>query len=118
MFIKNDGSLWAMGLNYEGDLGNGTSDGTVTNRPQKIISIPAQYNRIAIVVRNDGYFGLSFVGVAGSYYALDRSDTLVPPNWVSQATNYADSTGLVLFTVTPKQNTNNFWRTHAVPFPY
>ena len=43
---------------------------------------------------------LSFVGIAGTNYALDWSASLSPPNWLPQATNPA---------------TNNFWRIRSVP---
>lgn len=36
LFVKTDGSLWAMGYNGFGQLGNGTYNST--NRPQKIVS--------------------------------------------------------------------------------
>ena len=34
LFLKNDGSLWAMGANYSGQLGDGTFN--TTNRPEQI----------------------------------------------------------------------------------
>ena len=35
MFLKSDGSLWAMGDNFDGDLGDGTM--TPTNKPEQVV---------------------------------------------------------------------------------
>jgi alpha-tubulin suppressor-like RCC1 family protein len=37
LFLKSDGSLWAMGANFYGDLGDGT-DYNETNRPEQIVA--------------------------------------------------------------------------------
>jgi hypothetical protein len=58
---------------------------------------------------------LSFVGIAGTNYALDRSFSLSPPNWIPQVTNPANSFGALVFTNTPNAATNNFWRIRSVP---
>lgn len=62
-----------------------------------------------------GKVQLSFVGVAGANYALDRSFSLAPPNWLPQATNPANSFGMLVFTNMPDSNLNNFWRIRSVP---
>ena len=49
---------------------------------------------------------LSFEGIAGVNYALDRSFNLMPANWTPQATNPADAGGVV-FT-----NTRGCVKTH------
>src|ERR1039457_2679669 len=36
LFLKSDGSLWAMGYNYYGQLGDGTYNNT--NRPEQIVT--------------------------------------------------------------------------------
>jgi alpha-tubulin suppressor-like RCC1 family protein len=40
LFIKSDGSLWAMGYNYYGELGDGTTEGGSyqTNQPEMIVT--------------------------------------------------------------------------------
>ena len=58
---------------------------------------------------------LSFVGIARANYALDRSISLSPPNWIPQTTNPAGSVGALVFTNTPDATTNNFWRIRSVP---
>lgn len=38
LFIKSDGSLWAMGFNLDGALGDGAANDSFTNTPQMIVS--------------------------------------------------------------------------------
>src|SRR5664279_1840596 len=38
LFLKNDGSLWAMGWNSYGQLGDGSYDSTGINEPELIVS--------------------------------------------------------------------------------
>jgi alpha-tubulin suppressor-like RCC1 family protein len=109
-FLKSDGSLWAMGANDYGQLGDGTF--TMTNRPEQIL---AAYNQITGQPLGGTNMQLSFVGVANANYALDRSSSLSPPNWIPQATNPAGSFGALLFTNPPDPATNNFWRIRSVP---
>ena len=54
-------------------------------------------------------------GIAGNSYALERSLTLAPADWIPQITNLAVESGTLLFTNTPVANTNNFWRIRSVP---
>jgi hypothetical protein len=110
LFLKSDGSLWAMGYNYFGQLGDGTYNNT--NRPEEIL---AAYNQISIQLLSGGNMQLSFVGIAITNYALDRSTSLLPANWIPQATNPANSFGALVFTNTPDSTTNNFWRIRSVP---
>jgi alpha-tubulin suppressor-like RCC1 family protein len=117
LFLKNDGSLWGMGWNNQGQLGDGTYGSLpyyATNRPELIVT-PSGYNQIYGQRLNDGKMHLSFMGNAGVNYALDRSSRLFPSNWIPQLTNLADSIGVLLFTNTPDATTNNFWRIRSVP---
>jgi alpha-tubulin suppressor-like RCC1 family protein len=200
LFVKSDGSLWVMGENNLGQLGDGTYNNT--NRPEEIVSppsppnitnqptgqsvllggsasftvsvsgtspfqyqwlfngtnifaatntayiispvattnagnysvvvtnsagsaissnavltvtIPAGYNQISGQIMSSGDMHFSYVGIAGWNYALDRSFSLAPPNWIPQVTNPADMNGNLVFTNTPDPTTNNFWRIRSVP---
>jgi hypothetical protein len=53
--------------------------------------------------------------MAGTNYALDRSVSLIPANWVPVVTNPADANGTLVSTSTPDLTTNNFWRIRSVP---
>jgi alpha-tubulin suppressor-like RCC1 family protein len=114
LFLKSDGSLWAMGDNEWGQLGDGTYN--TTNWPEQILPV---YNQISGQLSGQllgtGDMQLSFMGIAGANYALDRSFSLAPPNWVPQLTNPTDAGGVLVFTNTPDPTTNNFWRIRSVP---
>jgi alpha-tubulin suppressor-like RCC1 family protein len=110
LFLKSDGSLWGMGINSSGQLGDGTLKST--NRPEQIL---AAYNQISRWILRGTNMQLSFVGIANANYALERSSSLSPPNWIPQATNLAGSFGALVFTNPPDATTNNFWRIRSVP---
>jgi hypothetical protein len=111
LFVKSDGSLWAMGLNRDGELG-GTYD--FTNQPALVV-VPIPYNQINGQPLSGGAMKLSFAGIAGTNYALEKTVSLSPPNWIPQQTNPAGAAGLLIFTNTPVADTNNFWRVRSVP---
>jgi alpha-tubulin suppressor-like RCC1 family protein len=112
LFLKSDGSLWAMGWNQYGQLGDGTYN--ATNRPEQIHAGPPGYNRISVQILGGGSVSLSFVGIAGGKYALDRSFNLIPAEWVAVTTNQAGAGGAVVFSDVPSPGTNNFWRVRWV----
>jgi alpha-tubulin suppressor-like RCC1 family protein len=114
LFLKSDGSMWAMGGNEYCQLGDGTHNSR--NRPEQILGgfLPG-YNQITSQFLNGTNMQLSFVGIAGTNYALDRSSSLSPPNWIPQVTNKAGSFGALVFTNAPDATTNNFWRIRSVP---
>ena len=109
LFLKSDGSLWAMGYNGEGELGDGTTDDI--NSPEQILGA---YNRMSGQLLTGGKMQLSFVGNSGVKYALDRAYNLSRLNWLPQATNPASFFGQLVFTNTPNAATNNFWRIRSV----
>ena len=74
------------------------------------------YNQITSQLLSSGNMRLSFVGLTGTNYALDRSFNLSPPiNWVPQITNSAGVNGVLIFTNLANPTTNNFWRIRSVP---
>jgi hypothetical protein len=110
LFLKSDGSLWGMGWNVIGQLGDGTYSST--NRPELIVSGAIH---LSIQLLSSGNVRLSSVGIGGTNYALDRSFSLSPVNWQPQATNPAGAGGALAFTNTPNTLSNNFWRIRSVP---
>jgi len=134
LYISVDGTLWAMGNNGNGQLGDGTTtqrkspvsvpgmslatvvSGLNANHTLAIgMSLPPNDNRISCQLLSAGDMRLSFAGVPGWNYALDRSFSLLPTDWVPQATNSAGAGGVLVFTNTPDPTTNNFWRIRSVP---
>jgi alpha-tubulin suppressor-like RCC1 family protein len=110
LFLKCDGSLWGMGSDDDGQLGDGTYNFS-TNQPEQIL---AAYNQISGQLMGGTNMQLNFVGIANANYALERSSSLSPPNWIPQATNPAGSFGALVFTNAPDATTNNFWRIRSV----
>jgi alpha-tubulin suppressor-like RCC1 family protein len=164
IFLKKDGSLWAMGINWESDYGEGITfdsvwpvqitGANVNNAPlvagyyynaalkttaslwaksfnnhnqasggttgsniksELTETNPPGYNLISIQLLSDGNVRISYMGIAGTNYALDRSFKLAPPNWMPQATNSAGTDGVLIFTNMPDQANNNFWRIRSAP---
>ena len=92
------------------------ASGTATSAPASLtVNFPAGYNQILGQLLSSGDMQLSFAGVAGGTYALDRSFNLSPPDWLPILTNATDTNGLLFFTNTPDPSTNNFWRIRSVP---
>ena len=120
LFLKSDGSLWAMGYDGLGQLGDGTNGNFGIYQPEQIVAPPALppgYNQITGQLLSDGGMRLSFVGDVGTRYALDRSFNLAPADWIPQETNPAGAGGALVFTNPPDPTTNNFWRIRSVPQP-
>ncbi len=78
-------------------------------------ALPEGANQLLGEIVSGGNIRLTYFGIPGTNYALDRTFNLAPPNWIPQATNMAGGGGLLLFTNTPVPTTNNFWRIRSVP---
>jgi alpha-tubulin suppressor-like RCC1 family protein len=70
LFLKNDGSLWAMGYNHSGQLGDGTTDHGFysTNRPEQIVA--SNVTTIAC-----GYFHSLFLKSDGSLWVMGDNES-------------------------------------------
>jgi hypothetical protein len=79
-----------------------------------IISWPAAgYNQLTCQLVSGGGVRLSYVGMDGVSYALDRSVSLSPPNWMPQATNQAGANGMLVFTNAQDPLDKSFWRVRS-----
>lgn len=104
--FSNAGDYDVVATNVAG--GVTSSVATITVLP------PPGYNQIAAQLMANGDILLSFVGMDGENYALERTFSLAPPNWIPLATNPAVG-GVAVFTNTPVSTTNNFWRIRSLP---
>jgi len=95
------------------DIYGGTAVATVT------MSIPGTgqgFNLVNATLISGGQMRLTYMGVPGYRYALDRADNLTYPiQWIPQVTNLVDGVGQLIFTNQPAAATNNFWRTRYLP---
>ena len=103
LFLKSDGSLWAMGYNNYGQLGDGTYN--EKNRPEQIVvsnvtAIAAQYSHSlflkgdgslwAMGDEHNGELGDGTYGIAPSYYT-NRPEMIVASNVTAIAAGWGHS---------------------------
>jgi hypothetical protein len=67
LFLKSDGSLWAMGSNGDGELGDGFIEGTAT--PEQIFPSPRPVLAQALVSKTNLQFTAT-CGFGGNFYLL------------------------------------------------
>ena len=66
LFLKSDGSLWAMGDNHDGQLGDGTTNNV--NQPEEIVAS-------GVTAIAAGYYYSLFLKSDGSLWAMGRNAT-------------------------------------------
>ncbi len=82
----------------------------------RLLTAPDGYNRLTAEALTGGAVRLTYVGLPGTNYALDRTFNLKPSVlWTPQETNPAPVGGMLILTNTPVLTTNNFWRMRSVP---
>jgi alpha-tubulin suppressor-like RCC1 family protein len=86
LFLRNDGSLWAMGSNPYGQLGDGTT--TDVNLPEQIIG-----GMPAMGISNYNNQPLVFFPSVGTNYMVQMNANLATTNWVT-VTNGIPVSGL------------------------
>jgi hypothetical protein len=85
LFIKSDGSLWAMGFNEYGELGDGQLDNT--NRPEQLVAGVTTNSALPFFTSplfTNGYFQATLNGTPMSNYVVYVSSNLV--NWTTLKT--------------------------------
>jgi alpha-tubulin suppressor-like RCC1 family protein len=88
LFIKSDGSLWVMGYNYDGELGDGTYNNT--NQPEQIVTggVTAIAAGVwySLFLKSDGSLwgmGHNSYGELGNYGGTPPGQILAPYNQIS-----------------------------------
>jgi hypothetical protein len=96
-----------------GQLGDGT-DASIS-APKAILAGTGSDNALQIQLLTGGSVQLTYNGIIGMNYALDRCFNLSPLSWVALETNPVNANGTLVLTNSPNPATNNFYRIRAVP---
>jgi hypothetical protein len=113
VFLSSDGSTALVGA-MQDDTAAGVNAGSayVFRLPE----LAEGYNRLAVELVAADAVRLTYLGLPGTNYALDRTFDLAPTvGWVQQATNPAAADSYLILTNAPDTSTNNFWRMRSVP---
>jgi hypothetical protein len=112
IYIATDGFAGSDSFTYT--VGDGYG-GTATNSVAvSVIANSADLNRMFAALSGEDAV-LTYLGIPGNNYALERTFNLTPPEWLPIVTNPARANGYVMFTNLLQPGTNNFWRTRQVP---
>jgi len=105
-FAGSDSFNYTVNDSYGANTTNAVTVSVIANSPD--------LNALTVGLSN-GEVLLTYLGVPGNNYALERTFSLVPPTWLPIVTNPAPAGGYLLFTNRPLPSTNIFWRTRCVP---
>src|SRR5260370_28777430 len=93
LFVKSDGSLWGMGYNYGGQLGDGTT--TDRHTPERIVGVgPIPGLLITSVSRAGNDLHLSFVSESCRTYNVLSTSYLATSNWNTLLTRGTGNGGI------------------------
>jgi alpha-tubulin suppressor-like RCC1 family protein len=98
LFLKSDGSLWVMGENSSGQLGDGFSSNT--SLPEQICPSPQPVLSSALSSQSNLQFNAT-CGFGGNFYLLGSADMTLPlSQWLPLATNSVTVRGSNNYSVT------------------
>ncbi len=98
LFLKSDGSLWGMGANSSGQLGDGFSPNTLM--PEQIFPTPQPVLSSALSSQTNLQFNAT-CGFGGTFYLLGSADMTMPlSQWTPLATNAVTARGTNNYSVT------------------
>jgi len=118
LFLKSDGSLWAMGYNYYGQLGDSTNNDT--NRPEQIVAyvgLPVSIVDIGVAGTNLILTGIN--GHSGATCAVLMSSNVSLPRtqWTPLVTNVLTANGNFTLTLTNAVDRSAARRFFTLRFP-
>ena len=105
-FAGTDSFNYTVNDSYAASTTNAVTVSVIANSPD--------LNSLTVGL-SSGEVLLTYLGVPGNNYALERTFSLAPPAWLPIVTNPAPAGGYLLFTNLPLPSTNIFWRTRCVP---